>query len=69
MTQPTTTTRTRAYAKAIVYEHEGREFSMWLDNILVGYARTYQEAEESLDELIYELLTRHPEAVIGSADA
>ena len=56
MTQPTTTTA--RYAKAIIYEPEGREFSMWLDNILVGYARTYREAEESLDELVYALLTR-----------
>jgi hypothetical protein len=29
---------------------------MFLDGDLVGYARTYHEAEVTLDQLIYELL-------------
>src|SRR5690606_30623393 len=44
--------------KAVVYEPGGREFSMWLDGIIVGYAPTRQEAEETLDELVYDLLNR-----------
>jgi hypothetical protein len=44
------------YEKAIVYDPETRDFAMYLDGELVGFARTYQEAEETLDELVYELL-------------
>jgi hypothetical protein len=46
------------YEKAVIYEPEGREFSMWLDGVIVGYAPTRQEAEETLDELVYDLLNR-----------
>lgn len=44
------------YQKEIVYDPETRDFAMYLDGELVGFARTYQEAEVTLDELIYELL-------------
>jgi hypothetical protein len=44
------------YEKEIVYDPETRDFAMYLDGELVGFARTYQEAEQTLDELIYELL-------------
>jgi hypothetical protein len=65
MTQPATTTD--RLAKAISYEPATRDFAMFLGGDLVGYARTYSDAETTLDELIYELLTRHPEAVIEPA--
>jgi hypothetical protein len=45
------------YEKAIVYDPETRDFAMYLDGDLVGFARTYQEAEETLNELVYELLS------------
>lgn len=45
------------YHKAIVYDYEIREYAMYLDDELIGFARTYQEAELTLDELVYELLS------------
>ncbi len=45
------------YEKAIVYDPETRDFAMYLDGELVGFARTYQEAEEALDALVSELLS------------
>lgn len=44
------------FHKAIRYDAEVGEFAMYLDNELVGFARTFQEAELTLDALIYELL-------------
>lgn len=51
------------YAKEIVYVPETRDFAMYLgtegrpDSFeLVGFARTYADAEMTLDELVYELL-------------
>lgn len=45
------------YRKEIVYDTTTQEFAMYLDGDLVGFARTYQEAEMTLDELVYELLS------------
>lgn len=47
------------YHKAIRYDREVDEFAMYLNGELIGFARTFQEAELTLDELIYELLTWH----------
>jgi hypothetical protein len=44
------------YEKEIVYDPETRDFAMYLDGELVGFARTYQEAEVTLDALVFELL-------------
>lgn len=44
------------YKKLIIYDPETRDFAMYLDDELVGFARTYQEAEVTLDELIGELI-------------
>jgi hypothetical protein len=44
------------YTKEIIYDSETRDFAMYLDGELVGFARTYHEAEQTLNELIYELL-------------
>ncbi|GAB4209759.1 MAG: hypothetical protein OHK0022_41410 [Roseiflexaceae bacterium] len=44
------------YRKEIVYDRESRDFAMYLDGDLIGYARTYHEAEVTLDHLIFELL-------------
>ncbi len=45
------------YRKEIVYDCETRDFAMYLDGELVGFARTYQEAEITLDALVFELLS------------
>jgi hypothetical protein len=47
------------YEKAIVYDPETRDFAMYLDGELVGFARTYQEAEITLDQLVFELINGH----------
>jgi hypothetical protein len=44
------------YTQEIIYDPETRDFAMYLDGELVGFARTYQEAEQALNELVYELL-------------
>lgn len=45
------------YEKEIVYDPQTRDFAMYLDHELIGFARTYQEAEVTLDQLVYELLS------------
>jgi hypothetical protein len=45
------------YRKEIVYDRETRDYAMYLDNELVGFARTYHEAEVMLDRLVYELIS------------
>jgi hypothetical protein len=44
------------YCKDIVYDYDTQDFAMYLDGELIGFARTYQEAEVTLDELVFELL-------------
>lgn len=44
------------YEKEIVYDPETRDFAVYLDGELMGFARNYHEAEVMLDELIYDLL-------------
>lgn len=43
------------YTKEIAYDPETRDFAMCLNGELIGFARTYQEAEQALDALIAEL--------------
>lgn len=49
--------RARMYRKQIVYDRMTKDFAMYLDGELVGYARTFLEAEVTLDQLVYELLS------------
>jgi hypothetical protein len=51
-----TKTWTPLYEKSIVYDPETRDFAMYLDGELVGFTRTFREAEIALDELVYELM-------------
>ncbi len=44
------------YKKKIVYDPETRDFAMFLNEELIGFARTYREAEATLDQLVFELL-------------
>lgn len=44
------------YEKDIQYDPETRDFAMYLDGEIVGFARTYQEAEQTLDQLVWELV-------------
>lgn len=45
------------YRKEIVYDRETRDFALYLDGQLVGFAKTRAEAEAELDALVYRLLT------------
>ena len=47
------------YRKQIVHDRATRDYAMYLDGELVGFARTYQEAEITLDHLIFELSSGH----------
>lgn len=51
------TTETFPYRKEIVFDRETKDFAMYIDGELVGFARSYSEAEVTLDELVFELLT------------
>ncbi len=53
----TTQRGTSMYRKEIVYDPETRDYAMYLDDELVGFARTYHEAEVTLDQLVFELLS------------
>ncbi len=44
------------YRKEIVFDRETRDYAMYLDGELVGFARSYYDAERSLDALIFELV-------------
>ena len=44
------------YHREIVYDRETRDYTMYLDGELVGFGRTYHEAEVTLDQLVFELL-------------
>lgn len=45
------------YRKEIAYDRETGDYAMYLDGELVGFARTYHEAEQVLDQLVFELLS------------
>jgi hypothetical protein len=46
------------YQKEISYDRETRDYAMYLDGELVGFARTYQEADAALDALVFEMMNR-----------
>lgn len=45
------------YRREIIYDRETRDFMMLLDGELIGFARTYHEAEITLDQLVFELMS------------
>lgn len=59
--------------KEIIYDRETRDFAMYLNGDLVGFARSYHEAETTLDQLVYEVLSRgtaaEPETVTTIQEA
>jgi hypothetical protein len=42
--------------KLIMYDRSTRDYAIYLDGELIGYARSYLEAEAVLDQLHMELL-------------
>ncbi|MDP9316702.1 MAG: hypothetical protein M3R24_38580 [Chloroflexota bacterium] len=52
------------FQKMIMYSRDTRDFALYLDGVLVGYAPSYLEAEAVLDQLMLELLrARHGQQV------
>ena len=47
------------YRKQIVHDRARRDYAMYLNGELVGFARTYREAEVTLDQLIFRLSSEH----------
>lgn len=45
------------YIKEIKYDRETRDFAMYLNNELVGYAASYLEADNRLNDMIHASLT------------
>lgn len=43
--------------KKIVFDRETRDYALYLDGELVGFARSYLEAEVTLDQLVFEIMT------------
>lgn len=45
------------YRQEVVRDYETREWAMYLNGELVGFARTYPEAQETLNELVIQLMS------------
>lgn len=45
------------YVKEITYDRETRDYAMFLDGELVGFARSYHAAEVTLDQLVFALIS------------
>lgn len=57
-----------AEGKHIAYDPETKDYAMYLDAQLIGFARTHHEAETSLDELVDEIL-RHTRVTTADMEA
>jgi len=55
----TTHTYSTTSDKAIIYDPQTDDHTMYLDGVLVGFARTAHEAQTLLDQLLLELLSGH----------
>jgi hypothetical protein len=54
------------HQKEIVYDRETRDYAMYLDGELVGFARTYHEAEVTLDQLTFDLSSQAASALAAA---
>lgn len=45
------------YHKEIRYDRTTKDFAMYLDGELIGYARTYLDGEITLNQIVYDLLS------------
>jgi len=45
------------YRKEILFDRETRDYACYLSGELVGFCRTYREAEQLLDQLVFGLLS------------
>lgn len=51
-------TTTTQPVKEIRYDAATRDFALFLNGQIVGYARSYSEGEETLNAIVYERLRR-----------
>lgn len=56
-------TTSTLYEREIVYDPETRDFALYLNGQLHGFARTYGDGENELDRVVYKRLQLH-----GGAD-
>ncbi|GAA5528935.1 hypothetical protein [Herpetosiphon gulosus] len=56
---------TPAFTKAIRYDRLTKDFALYLNGELIGYASSYSEGESRLNELVYEMLRRASHADIS----
>ena len=54
------------YCTHIEYNRDTRDYGMYLDGELIGFARTYQEAKVTLAQLVCELLSGNYRCAGGS---
>ena len=50
--------------KEIRYDRETRDYAMYINGEVVGYAPNYHDAEVRLDAIVYDML-RHQPASVG----
>ncbi|HEU4322916.1 MAG TPA: hypothetical protein VFS21_07170 [Roseiflexaceae bacterium] len=55
--ESTTDPAVPAQGKHIAHQRDTGEFAMYLDGALIGFARTFSEAEITLDAAVYEILS------------
>jgi hypothetical protein len=56
------------YTKEIKYDRDTKDFAMKLNGEIFGYARTYLQAEVTLDKVVYNLLTMEAAVVAEDID-
>jgi len=61
-------TTTHEIPRSINYDAASGDYAMRLDGELVGYARSYSEAEITLDQLVFELLSHGATATASALD-
>lgn len=61
-------TTTHEIPRSINYDAASGDFAMYLDGELIGFARSYSEAEITLDQLVFELLSSGATATATQLD-
>lgn len=57
------------YTKSIAYDRHTRDFAAYLNGELIGYFPNHLQAENELNRLVYETLSRQSTASISDLDA
>lgn len=57
------------YAKTITYDRQTKDFAAYLNGELIGYFPNHLQAENELNRIVYETLSRQSTASISDLDA